>query len=137
MRNYYYKLLLPFILMAISSCKDGYKARLTEMWWVVTEVKIINTNQKVRLSNNEIEFSENGICQLPRIASDNWNDNREARWTYFKEDGNSFILIKSKNIFNGKYLYYLTNDPVTIFKMTLTSDSLEIACAPAKFSNIK
>ena len=115
------------------SC-DGFKSSLTEISWVVVELKIIKSEKIPNLNWNVIMFYKNGTCQLPRIK---WNDDMNATWEYIKEWGNRFVVIKSNNIFNGKYVYYLNNDPITIFKMTLISDSLEITCAPAAWSIVK
>jgi len=139
MKCSYLKLLLPFILMTALSC-DGYKARLTEISWVAVEVRIIRSDQTARLSDNEIRFLENGKCQLPEILRFDRRDlinQPDATWEYFKDSEHSYVLIKSRNIFNGKYIYYLDNDPSTAWKMTLISDSLKIICAPFCLSQIK
>ena len=134
MRNYYLKFLLPFLLMTILSC-DGFKYRLTEFSWVVVEVKIIKSNQLYELAYNMIIFQKNGECQLPEIL---WDEGKsKATWEYINEGKNRFVIIKSNNVFNGKYTYYLENDPTTYWKMILLSDSLEITCAPSRFSSVK
>ena len=133
MEKYYLKWLLLFLSITILSC-DGFKSRLTEIWWVVTKIKIVKSEKTPKLNWNGITFYENGTCQLPKIK---WTDDMNATWEYIKERENRFVIIKSNNIFNGKYIYYLNNDPVTVFKMVLISDSLEITCAPAAWSNIK